>query len=97
MGVGGFGKTRGAAIPGNGGERAAPDTNRDIGRRTTLATWLKKRLSVGRRKREPLSVRAWGRLWRVALRAVSHVLRFPPEACGPVPAREGSAPVLPHL
>lgn len=43
---------------GNTGMSAAvPFMNREI-RGQALATWLKKRLSFGRRKREPLSVRA---------------------------------------
>ena len=81
---------------GNGGSSAAVlPMNRDIGGRIFLATWLKKRLSFGRRKREPLSVRAWaaafrGHLWRVPPRAVSRVLRFQPGARGRLPARECS-------
>ena len=43
---------------GTGGRStAAPVRKRDIGLRT-FATWLKKRLSLGRRKREALGVAA---------------------------------------
>jgi hypothetical protein len=55
-GVVGFAKNRDAKISGIGGMSAAVAfTKRDICGRT-CATWLKKRLSFGRRKREPLIV-----------------------------------------
>ncbi len=100
--VGGLATNLDARIPGNGGGRAATVAvmNREI-RWRTCATWLKKRLSFGRRKREPLRVSAGaasrGRPWYVLPRAVSRVLRFQPGAGGQLPARVGSAQVLPRL
>ncbi len=57
-GVPGFVKNRDEKMSGNGGMSAdAPFTMREISGRA-CATWLKKRLSFGRRKREPLRARA---------------------------------------
>jgi hypothetical protein len=56
-GARGFARNRDEKKNGSGGISAAlPPMNLDSGGRTFLATWLKKRLSFGRRKREPLSV-----------------------------------------
>lgn len=71
-------KNRDEKISGIGGmSTAAPFTMREI-RRRACATWLKKRLSFGRRKREPLIVWAeaaiQGRPWCVPRRAPARVL-----------------------
>jgi len=55
-GVRGAVRNRDENTSGNSGMSAAvPFMNREI-RERTCATWLKKRLSFGRRKREPLTV-----------------------------------------
>jgi len=82
------GRNRDEKNDGSGGMRAAaPPMKRETGGRTLLATWLKKRLSFGRKKREPLSVRvvvaaSRDRPWQAPLRALSGVLQLLPGARG---------------
>jgi hypothetical protein len=87
-GGGGFLRNRDERKDGSGGMNAAvPPMNLDIGMTSFLATWLKKRLSFGRRKREPLSMRvrvvAWGRVPdEFSLCALFRLPQPRPVACG---------------